>query len=66
MHTATAQAIVYTSMVQTLGWAYTSLRIIPLQDVDTEKGEGGSGGGGGAFSPGCTHRNVYSNDCTKV
>ena len=46
MHTATAQTIVYTSMAQTVGWAYASLQITPLQDFCAEMG------GGGAFTPG--------------
>ena len=37
MHTATAQTVVYTSMVQTAGWAYTLLQITPLQDLGAEK-----------------------------
>ena len=45
MHTATAQTLVYTSMVQTAGWAYTSLQITPLQDLGAEKW-------GWAFTPG--------------
>ena len=37
MHTATAQTIVYTAIVQTVGWAYASLQITPLQDIGAEK-----------------------------
>ena len=29
------------TMVQTVGWAYTSVKTIPLQDFGAEKGGGG-------------------------
>ena len=37
MRTATAQTDVYTSMVQTVGWAYTSVQITPSQDFGAKK-----------------------------
>ena len=49
MHIATAQIIVYTSVVQTAGLVYTLLRITPLQYCGAERG--GRQGGGGRSTP---------------
>ena len=46
-HLFTIKAGVYTSIVQTAGWAYTLAQIAPLQDLGAEMG---GGGGGGVYS----------------
>ena len=51
VHTATAQTIVCTSMVQ-MGWACTSVQITPLQDFGAEKGAGVYSRG--PYTPNCT------------
>ena len=56
MHTATTQTVVYTSMVQAMGCAYTSLQITALQDIGAERG----GGGVGVYSRVSLYSEFYS------